>query len=509
MEIVSRTEDRLKRSFIVRIPVEKVREAENRELLAVAQRMNLKGFRPGKVPVAVAQKQYGSLIKAEVKKDLTSSALTELVQQEKGVAAFDRKTKILKDDENGIELSIEFELTPTVEVKDLPDVKLTKYVVKINDKDVDERFAARKNAAIKYEDITEPAQKEDVVEVDMIPVAKGKKHKYPKFEKISLTVGDDALMDNLGNKIVGLKVGEDVRFSLKYPDNYVEKKLKGKTVEYDVHVYSVQRPGKYESDEDFAKSINFENVEKLKESIREELESENSNIASEILNRDLLDILSAQYDFDVPQAVLDVEYQEVHKTIVQELARLKKKMSPDVEAGCRKLALERVRIGFIISAIAKADNIVVTQEEFDNYVRLMALMSQTQRQQIFAALGTEEGRKTIWGALLEINVLKHLIDKIGYNEKEISREELKAKDEEVFDFVANAEDLEEKSEEKASVEITEKNKSASTSKKTRTTASKKATDTAEEKKSAQKATKTAKQADSATKKKSAAKKEEK
>ena len=217
--------------------------------------------------------------------------------------------------------------------------------------------------------------------------------------------------------------------------NFSDRILAGKKIHYSAVIKKIFKYEEFKMDDEFAKSIGYEDLEKAKTWAKSRAVARYEYISKDIMKRDLLDKITEMYDFDVPSNMIDAEEKEVVKQIKVEANRLKKEFTPEIEKECREIAIKRVRLGFVIAEIAKKEKIRVSRNEVVQAIRNIAMMYPGQEKSIFDMYyNRPEAASAIIGPVLENKVVDYLLGEISKKEKKCSIEELIAIDEEPFDF---------------------------------------------------------------------------
>lgn len=480
MKILSKTSDGLKRCYNVLIEAGELDQERNKKLQEVAKSMKLDGFRPGKVPLHIAKRVYGDSVEAEAKKSATESAVKKVLADENLAISFNYTTDVVKEDENGIEFTLKFELIPSFEIKDWSDIKLTKYVTEVTDDEVNDslnKIRERYRNWVLDEDAEKVAEGHKV-SVDLTVLSKLKKLKNETASDLEVVIGDESLVDDFWKNLIGAKLGDSVEFDITYPENFQDKNLAGKTVHYSALIKKIFKDKGFELNDDFAKALGFENLEKAKEWTRNRSETNYGHTAHDIMKRQLLDEMSKQYDFNIPGNMLELEKNEVVKQIKSEAERLKKEFTPEIEKECEKIATERVRLGFVIAEIAKREKITVSRNEVASAVKNVAMMYPGHEKAIAEMYYKRPGAiNAVVGPLLEDKVVNFILEKMTPTERKCSVKELIEIDEEPFEFFVDKETTKDKKETKADSDTEEKPaKKKATKTKTVDTAEKKSSE---------------------------------
>ncbi len=435
MEVLNRVSDGLKRDYSVLIQPKELEQALSAKLQETAKKVRIDGFRPGKVPVDVIKHRYGEALKEEAKKDAVTNAVNKIIKDEKLTVSFTYSTNIEKDDEKGLEFSLKFEVLPTFELKPLDNIELKKHVVEITDKEVNEILeSVRKEQKnwVKDEKAKKVAEGHKVT-VDMVLVS-DKKHKNNALKELDIVIGDKSLVGDFWKNLIGAKIDETREFAIEYPANFGDKSLAGKKMNYTATIKQIFKAEEFKLNDEFAKAMGYENLEKMKAWAKSHAIKKYDYMAREIMSRDLLEKMSKMYDFDVPENMIKAEYPNVEQQISAEAKRLGKEFTPAIKDECLKIAKERVRLGCVVSEIAKKEKIAVTRSEVAQAIKNIAMMYPGHEKSIIDMYSRSDAVRAIAGPILENKVIDYLLGKLKTKEEKCSVEELVAIDEEPFDF---------------------------------------------------------------------------
>ena len=457
MKVLSRTSDGLKRCYNVLITLKEVEQVEEIKLREVAKKMKVDGFRPGKVPVNVARRLYGDSIAGEAKQTTIDNTARKILADEKLSISFNYVTNIVKEDKNGIEFEMKFELIPSFELCDFSKIELVKHTAEVSDEETMKILEDIRKSSKNWKEDTKAKKVSEgqKVEIDLNMLTKIKKHKNEKIENLEIVVGDDTLVDDFWKHLVGAKINDTVEFDINYPENFSDHALAGKKIHYSAIIKKIFKAEEFKMDDEFAKAIGYEDLEKAKTWAKSRAVSRYDYISKDIMKRDLLDKITEMYDFEVPSNMIDAEEREVVKQIKIEATRLNKEFTPEIERECREIAVKRVRLGFVVAEIAKREKLNVSRNEVIQAIRNIAMMYPGQEKTIFDMYyNRPEAASAIIGPVLESKVVNYLLDKISTKEEKCSTEELVAIDEEPFDFFKD--DADKKPKKKTSAKKSEK-----------------------------------------------------
>jgi trigger factor len=443
MEILNRAEDGLKRSYSVLLPKEELDAAIIARLREIAKKVRLDGFRPGKAPLDVLKRLYGDSAIAEAKKQAVSDAVKGVFKDEKLTLSLNYTTEIVRDENDELEFALKFELIPSCELKDFSGIEIIKRNAEINDAEVDETLESLRKERKKWieDESGEEIKIGQKVSVYLVLQNPDKKLKNAAANDVDIIIGDEFILEDFWKPLIGMKVEEKTEFSVSYPEKIAEKALAGKTVRYEATVKKVFNPSEYELDDEFAKSIGFDDLEKAKEWAKSRVVSKYDHMTRDIMRRDLLDKMSDMYDFDVPQNMAEIEDRVISVQIEEEAKKLGKEFTPHIKEECRGIAERRVRLGFVIAEIAKKEKISVSRDEIYRAIKDIASMYPGQEKAVFERYSQGNAIQSVIGPILEDKVIGFLLGKVQIKEEKISVAELVALDEETFDFFKDEDEL--------------------------------------------------------------------
>lgn len=362
--------------FSVTVPVEKIQQEVDQWLARRAATVRMDGFRKGKVPLAVVRQHYGDQAEAAAIQTVIQDAATEILNGEKITPASRPTYHVDAYDRNkGVDFTLKVEKQPEFEVKPLEALKVERICCDVTDEDVEVELKKF------YDDFKKPvavegkvAEKGDFALVD-IKATCGHKE-VPELSREGIRVacadeGGDAISKAIGHGAEGKKAGDAFEVDLEMPKKFGLKACAGKHVLFAVTVREVQVMTSATFGEEEAKEYGFESLEKFKESFAQTLRRHRQNSLKICHKRAVLDSLAEQYDFEVPDSVVDVDFQGVWRFVKPEVDAARKvddedvrgKTDEDLEKEYRDVSVRRVRLGFVIRKIAFDNKIELTQEQ--------------------------------------------------------------------------------------------------------------------------------------------------
>lgn len=399
------------------------------KLAETRKRVKMPGFRPGHVPLEIIAKNYGFVAKRDAIVDVMRAAINELLANRKLKPALQPEASVISDDEEGLKISVNFEIVPEIDLGNFQKLKLVKYKVKIPEEEVEAflKKTIENNPNWKEAEQGYTSEKGDKVTAD-IELA-SKKRKKDVIKDVDVVLNDGAFVEDFWKNLVGLKVDDEKEFSVTEEDKNA----------YKVKVTKICKPTKFELDDEFAKFIGLESADKINEWAADVLRKDFVADVSDLIKKQILEILTEQYSFDIPNVMVDLEEKEVMRQIELEAQKEGKKLSekkmPKIKEECRDIASQRVRLGLVIAKIAVQNKIVVNPEEIRRALYSIARLYPGRETEIINQYTRDSNMiSALAGPLLEEKVIDFILKNYAdVSEVEVTKEELQTLDNDYFD----------------------------------------------------------------------------
>lgn len=437
MQIVETTNDGLKRAYTLTIAAKDIEAKIDSEVKKIAPRVQMPGFRPGKVPANLVKKMHGEAVHADVLNTTIRESVDGLISERKLRPALQPKVELNETYEQGkdAELAIELEVLPDIQAPSIEGLKLEKLVVPVSDEAVDEAVANIANSQKTYKDApkTKKAADGDQLIIDFVGKLDGVEFDGGKAEGTPLVIGAGQFIPGFEEQLTGVKTGDEKTINVTFPADYGAAHLAGKEATFDITVQQVKVEAETKADEDFAKSLGLESLDKLKELLRGQLEQESAGLTRTQMKRGLLDLLARDHDFAVPPTMVEAEFNQIWAQLQQEAAReadpaAALKEIEDEKEDYRKIAERRVRLGLLLSEIGQANGVEVSRQEMEMLIRQAAQQYRQDDRQRFVDYVANDAlaQAQLRAPLYEDKVVDFLFDKAEVTEREVTREELEA-----------------------------------------------------------------------------------
>lgn len=442
MQVTETHSEGLKRAYQVRLPAKDLEDRLNSELSGLKDKVQLKGFRPGKVPVAHLRKVYGRSVMAEVVQNAVNEANQKIITDNNLKLALEPQVEFPEDKaevEKALEakgdfaFTVNLEVLPSFELADLSDVNLTKYVAKPSDAEVQEALDRMAGQARPFSERAEgeTAETGDRVTIDFVGRIDGTEFEGGKGEGIDLELGSNTFIPGFEDQLVGAKVGETRLVKATFPEAYGAEALAGKDAEFDVTVTKIQTPGEAKIDDELAKNLGLESLDKLKEAISQAIGSDYEAASRRKLKKALLDALDGKYAFDLPPSLVAQEFANVWAQVEQDLKARGKTFEDEgtteeaSQAEYRKIAERRVRLGLVLAQVGESADIKVSDEEVNQALIARVRQFPGQEQQVWDFYRKNaQALAELRAPLFEEKVVDHVLSQVKLVEEPVSKEAL-------------------------------------------------------------------------------------
>ncbi|MDT3377563.1 trigger factor [Labrys neptuniae] len=448
MQVTQTLADGLKREFKVVVPAADIASRTDAQLEDMKGKVRVNGFRPGKVPVAHLRRLYGRSVTADVVNNFVGEANRKIVDDNQIKLAMEPKLDFGADDEGVTQVldgkadlawTVAVEVLPTFEVGDINGIKIVKPVAEVADEEVQSRLEdlARRNVTYADKKAKSKAENRDRVIVDFVGKIDGVEFEGGKGEDISVDLGSKTFIPGFEDQLIGVTAGQEKTIEVKFPTNYASDTLAGKDATFDVKVKAVQAPAELVVDDELAKSVGLESLDKLKEVIKSSIEGEYNAASRSKVKRQLLDALDAKYSFDLPPTLFQQEFDNVWLQVEREMQQTGRTFEQEntteeaAKEDYRKIAARRVRLGLVLAEIGESNKIQVTDEEATRAVIERARQFPGQERQIWEFYTKNpQAIAELRAPIFEDKVVDHILSLADVTENKVSKEDLFKEDDE-------------------------------------------------------------------------------
>ncbi|RAK52002.1 trigger factor [Phenylobacterium deserti] len=444
MQIVEKSGEGLSRVYGVTVPVSDLTEKLEARIAEITPTLNIKGFRPGKVPTAHVRRLYGKALMTEVVEQTLTETTQKVLEDNKLRPAGEPDLKPEGDINQVIEgkadLSYELavDIMPEFDPVDPATLELTRPVYEPSDAEVDEALTELASQNRTYESRTGKTVKAkdgDMVVIDFVGKLDGEAFAGGTANDAELVLGSGQFIPGFEDQLVGAKPDSDVEVKVTFPEDYQAANLAGKEAVFEVKVKDVKAPVDAEPNDALAERLGLESLDKLKELLKDNLKQQYAQASRFKLKRALLDQLDSKHDFPLPPKMVDAEFATIWSQVQQDKtngslpAEDADKSDEQLQTEYRKIAERRVRLGLVLAEIGRNNNVQVTDQELANAMRQEAMRYGPQAQQVFDLFrNNPNAQAQLRAPIFEDKVVDLITSKAKVEEQSVSKDELLKED---------------------------------------------------------------------------------
>ncbi len=434
MQVTETLNEGLKREYNIKLTADELEAKVDEKLKEAQPDVEMKGFRKGKVPMALLKKQFGERVMGEAMQESIDGAMQEHFETSGDRPALQPQVEMVDGENwtqgNDVEVKMAYEALPEIPEVDLGKIKLERMVVKAGDSEVDEALASLAETAQDFESRKKGSKAKDGDQVvfDFVGKVDGEAFEGGAAEDYPLVLGSNSFIPGFEEQLVGVKAGEEKNVEVSFPEDYQAENLAGKAAVFECTIKDVKAPKAAELDDELAKKFGAEDLAGLKAQIAERLESEYSGAARAVMKRELLDALDKEVSFDLPPTLVDSEAKQIaHQLWHDENPDVEGHDHPEIEPTDehRKLAERRVRLGLLLAEMGQKAEVEVTDAEMTQAIMNQARQYPGQERQFFEFVQqNQQMQQQLRAPLFEDKVIDQAFEKIEVTEKEVSKDDL-------------------------------------------------------------------------------------
>jgi len=382
--------------------------------------VNLKGFRPGKVPREILKRQFGKAIFNEVLdkvlKDTSTKALEENKIKPAGQPKLDLK---IYGEDKDLEYIISVTELPKVEVKSIENIKFDDYSVKIDEKETEKRIKeiAKNQPSFKEASPETNSKEGDLVVFDYTATVDDKPFKGGEGKNTQLTLGKDLFLKGFDKQLIGTKKGDEKIVEAVLPENFPEKELINKKAKFNCKISSVKKPEEVKIDDKFAKNLGAKDLKDLKSLITKQINDEYKNSLDRLSKNQILKEIEKFKVNEIPENLIAEEVKILSQGMKEDDAKKSKK-------NFEEIAKKRIKVGLILNEFGEQNNIKVTEQELQAEVQKQIRMMPGQEKMVMDFYQKNPSAlASLRGTVYEDKIMNHIKDKAKSNKKEISKDE--------------------------------------------------------------------------------------
>ena len=442
MQVTETLAEGLKHEFKVSVPASDLDAKADAKLVDLKDKVKLNGFRPGKVPVSHLKKVYGRSVMAEAIDQTIRDTNTQIFTDRGFRLATEPKITMpteqaeveeLLNGKTDLTYTVAIEVVPSIALADFKTFEVEKPVAEVTDSDVDEAIKRIADTNRGYAAKAEGAKAEsgDRVTINFKGSINGEVFEGGTGEGIQVVIGSNTFIPGFEEQLIGIGAGETRTLKVSFPVNYASETLAGKAAEFETTAAKVESPVDTVIDDEFAKTLGLESLDKLKEAARERLVAEFAGATRQRVKRLLLDRLDETHKFDAPPSLVDEEFKLMWNSIQQEMASSGKTFADEdtteeaAQEEYRKIADRRVRLGLVLSEIGEKNKITVSDDEVSRAVIERARSMPGREKEVWDFYRSNPNALAqLRAPIYEDKVVDFILELANVTEKKVSKDDL-------------------------------------------------------------------------------------
>ena len=433
MQVTETLNEGLKRGYSITVTAAELDAKVNEKLAEASPDIEMKGFRKGKVPMALLKKQFGPRVLGEAMQESIDGAMSEHFETSGDRPALQPQVKMTNEDwKEGDDVNVEmsYEALPEIPEVDLKSISLERMVVKADDAAVEEALANLAETAQDFKDRRKgsKAKDGDQVVIDFLGKIDGEAFDGGAADDYPLVLGSNSFIPGFEDQLVGSKVDEEKDVTVSFPEDYQAENLAGKEAVFSCTIKAVKEPKASEIDDELAKKFGAEDLDGLKGQITERLEAEYTGAARAVTKRKLLDALDDMVKFDLPPSLVEAEAGQIaHQLWHDENPDVHDHNHDTIEPTDEhnKLAERRVRLGLLLAELGQRAEVEVTDAEMTQAIMNQARQYPGQERQFFEFIQQNaEMQQQLRAPIFEDKVVDYVFELATVAETEVSKADL-------------------------------------------------------------------------------------
>ena len=433
MQVTETLNEGLKRGYDIVVTADELCAKVDEKLVEARPEIEMKGFRKGKVPMALLKKQYGQRLMGEAMQESIDGAMSKHFEDSGDRPAMQPAVKMTNDDwKEGDDIHVEmsYEALPTIPEVDLKKIKLEKMIAKADEVSVDEALANLAETAQDFADRKKgtKAKDGDQVTIDFLGKVDGEAFEGGAAEDYPLVLGSNSFIPGFEAQLVGVKLGEEVEVNVTFPAEYGAENLAGKDAVFECKIKAVKAPKAAEINDELATKFGAEDLAALKGQITERLEAEYAGAARAVQKRHLLDALDKMVKFELPPSLVEAEAGQIaHQLWHDENPDVQGHDHPEIEPTDEHntLAERRVRLGLLLAELGQKAEIQVTDAEMTQAMMNQARQYPGQEREFFEFVQQNpQMQQQMRAPLFEDKVVDYVFELATVTDKDVSKDEL-------------------------------------------------------------------------------------
>lgn len=440
MQVTETLVDGLKREFKVVVPATELDGRLTERLNTLKDEVRIKGFRPGKVPMSHLKRLFGRSAMAEIVQDVIAEVARNTLSERGEKAAMQPHFELPEDQgeanevlagDHDLAYTMSYEVLPNIELADFKTMSVERPTVDVTDAEVEEQLNRLADSTRSYSTKSGAADSGDRITIAYIGKIDGEPFEGGSDDNAVIRIGDKRFIPGFEEQLVGLSTGDKKTITVTFPQDYGAAKLAGKEAAFDIEVKAVAAGDEIKIDDELAKRLGLESLDSLRDTVRKQLQAQYAQAIRQRVKRQILDQLDTGHSIELPQRLVDQEFDTIWRQIMGELANSGRTFEDEdtteekAKAEYRQIAERRVRLGLVMSEIGQRAKVEVTDDELQRAMAAQLRQVPGQEQALIDYYRRNpDALASLRAPIFEEKVVDYLLELINVTDKPMSAEEL-------------------------------------------------------------------------------------
>ncbi len=420
MKVTVDSKKGLKTNLKVFVEKKTIEEKMEVRLTELSKTVNLKGFRPGKVPADVLKRQFGKAVYGEVLDQILKETSTKAIEEKKIKVAGQPKLDLKSYGEGkDLNYTLEIDELPSIKLKSIENIKFIDYEIKVTEKEIEKRIddIAKNQNNFKDKNENETAKNGDLVAFDYDATIENKSFEGGQGKNTQIVLGKDLFIKGFDKQLLGVKKNQVKEVTATLPENYPKKEFVNKKANFKCKILNVKKPETVKVDDQFAKNLGAKDLKDLKQLTNKQIENQYKMSLEELSKEKILNQLETMHDVQLPDNLVQQELTIISQHLKKEDKEKNKKES-------EKIAKKRIKLGLILNELGEKNNLKVDEQELRNEIQKQAHSMPGQQKQVLEYYQKNPSATTsLRGSIYEEKIINLIKQKSKETKKTISIKE--------------------------------------------------------------------------------------
>ena len=420
MKVTVDSKKGLKTNLKVFVEKKTIEEKMEVRLTELSKTVNLKGFRPGKVPADVLKRQFGKAVYGEVLDQILKETSTKAIEEKKIKVAGQPKLDLKSYGEGkDLNYTLEIDELPSIKLKSIENIKFIDYEIKVTEKEIEKRIddIAKNQNNFKDKNENETAKNGDLVAFDYDATIENKSFEGGQGKNTQIVLGKDLFIKGFDKQLLGVKKNQVKEVIATLPENYPKKEFVNKKANFKCKILNVKKPETVKVDDQFAKNLGAKDLKDLKQLTNKQIENQYKMSLEELSKEKILNQLETMHDVQLPDNLVQQELTIISQHLKKEDKEKNKKES-------EKIAKKRIKLGLILNELGEQNNLKVDEQELRNEIQKQVHSMPGQQKQVLEYYQKNPSATTsLRGSIYEEKIINLIKQKSKETKKTISIKE--------------------------------------------------------------------------------------